>query len=177
MKKIVLVFFLVVLSCKESANKPAKPKKELELTNIKKDTSFNAFLEFPLKYKKEVELNFKNLSFGRQYKVLRNKYSDSITYSKDFDTLVSYSSEKGDTIQIFKNRYTKKVTLLNLSLKGFSFSNGGYIGMNLSDFTEIFNLKLTRKDSVIIYEDEFTSVRFEFKDGKLKKVLYENVMF
>ncbi|WP_425656748.1 hypothetical protein [Tenacibaculum ascidiaceicola] len=141
------------------------------------DTSFSSFLQFPLLLKNISELKLINTdSFKVVTRIARNRYSDSITYSKDFDTIRIYSFKNGDTIEFFQNRYTKKITLLNLSSNRVTFSNGGHIGMSLSSFENLFNLKIAKKDSSAVYKDEFTEVRFLFKNGKLTKILYKNAL-
>lgn len=179
-----LLFFLslfFLISCKENNGKPIKTINR-EVNQIRLDSadvsgnSLENFLDTPFLVKENGSFDFGKNKYQIQTKTSKSEHVDAKWYPKDLDTLLTYRFTNGDIVEIFKNRFTEKIILFNISSEKFVFDNGVFIGMSVSNFNTLFNLKINLENHTYSYIDEFYKIDFIFKKGELTKIIYKSII-
>lgn len=161
-----LLFVTLFFSCVE---KRKTNKNELSNPRISIEERLDSLFEHPIiinsNLKKE---NISGVNFFKSYIL-----SENLHFQYYPDSIIRYSSENDDVIELLKNKYQEKIIFLRFVSANISLRYGIYLGMSVDEF---FLLMPEQEliDDVVVYDSEDVSIKFYFdtKTNTLKNVHY-----
>lgn len=162
----VLFFATLFFSCADK-NKTAKSQSIDPM--LSKQARLDSLFESPIiidsRLKKE---NIDGVKFFKSYIL-----SENIHFQYDPDSIIRFSSQKDDVVELLKNKYQEKIIFLRFTSNTISLRYGVHIGMSVDDF---FSLMPEQElvDNAVIYDSDDVSIKFYFdtKTNTLKNVHY-----
>ena len=189
---LLVVLSNLIISCQGKEAEVNRVKNE----TLTKEERLELFLESPITINSNVnEQRFNKILFHKSYILNDNPHfnsdSDSIAkassssyviidgsnFEKEQDSLIRFASNT-DIIEVFKNKYTERITYMRLNSKDLKLNYGIFIGMSMDIFRTLFPLHIDNNLTAFYRDNDSFEVEFNFDKvtKQLKKVKYLSVM-
>lgn len=167
---LTFVFLTICFSCVEKGNNEYNDSLDI---NISKQSRLDSLLKSPVIINSsQKRQRMDGIEFFKSYLLTENMHSQYFQ-----DSIIRYSSLDGDVVELLKNKHQEELMFLRFGSEKLNLRYGIYIGMSMDDFF----LKMPKKeieDNAIVYDSEYSSLKFSFdiKKAKLRQVFYTHYM-
>jgi len=166
----VVAFLTVFFSCVEKDNNVHNDSSDI---NISKQSRLDSLLKSPvIVNSSQKRQRMDGIDFFKSYMLAENTHSQYFQ-----DSIIRYSSLDGDVVELLKNKHQEEIVYLRFKSEKLKLRYGIYIGMSMDHFF----LKMPKqeiKDNTIVYDSEYSSLKFSFdiRKAKLSQVFYTHYM-
>jgi len=176
-----ILFFLIIVSCARDKSQSEYEKNNLrgnfskkQKVVLTKEQRLELFLESPVTLNSNLKnLKINGITFNRGH-FISSSVHDVFKTNEKLDTIIRFTSQNNDVIEILKNYYVEHIIYLKLSSKGIQLNGGIYLGMTYGEFYNFLPLKMNH-DGLVFYrsDDDFFEIMFYFDGDKiLREVNY-----